>query len=93
MYPYVRNLGVDLQSQKNQLLVRKLNARTPSAMRASTSPSDQGPPLAPPRRTSNRRRALILVDLSVEQMSAVARHRADAVVANCLRLVQAAITR
>ena len=49
--------------------------------------ANQGPK---PRCSSHtHRRALILVDLSVEQMSAVERHDADAIVANLIRLVTA----
>ena len=49
--------------------------------------ADQGPTSR--QNSHTRRRALILVDLSVEQMPAVERHDADAIVANLIRLVTA----
>ena len=49
--------------------------------------ADQGPTSR--QNSHTRRRALILVDLSVEQMYAVERHDADAIVANLIRLVTA----
>ena len=49
--------------------------------------ANQGP--NPRCNSHTRRRALILVDLSVEQMSAVERLGADAIVANLIRLVTA----